>query len=217
MLQDRTVAAVHTAYMARAHHRSHAIRWPVCLAQRHRPNARVASQTRAHTSPARRRTASFAAAPAHFRPSHNSKQLPFCLTIIHSYAIVLHRTSTAVINVHLLLASSHHDLGARPVNDYGVRALTMWSEQTIGLALALSSSIFIGSSFIIKKRGLRVAGSSGLRAGEGPATGQGLLRGTRRVRRVPTGAAVAQRCTRCFAAARHLSQLIERPSGLRAA
>lgn len=38
-------------------------------------------------------------------------------------------------------------------------------EQSIGLALAISSSIFIGSSFIIKKRGLRVAGASGLRAG----------------------------------------------------
>jgi hypothetical protein len=41
----------------------------------------------------------------------------------------------------------------------------MWSEQTIGLTLAVCSSIFIGSSFIIKKRGLRVAGSTGLRAG----------------------------------------------------
>eukprot|EP00877_Chromochloris_zofingiensis_P003214 jgi/Chrzof1/12894/Cz07g11110.t1 len=41
----------------------------------------------------------------------------------------------------------------------------MWSEQATGLALALSSSIFIGTSFIIKKRGLRVAGSTGLRAG----------------------------------------------------
>lgn len=39
-------------------------------------------------------------------------------------------------------------------------------EQTIGLALALSSSIFIGASFIIKKRGLRIAGSTGIRAGE---------------------------------------------------
>lgn len=35
----------------------------------------------------------------------------------------------------------------------------------MGLALAVSSSVFIGSSFIIKKRGLRVAGASGLRAG----------------------------------------------------
>lgn len=38
-------------------------------------------------------------------------------------------------------------------------------EQSIGLALAISSSIFIGSSFIVKKRGLRLAGQSGLRAG----------------------------------------------------
>jgi hypothetical protein len=39
------------------------------------------------------------------------------------------------------------------------------SDQSIGLALAVSSSIFIGSSFIVKKQGLRIAGSSGLRAG----------------------------------------------------
>ncbi len=38
-------------------------------------------------------------------------------------------------------------------------------DQTIGLVLAISSSIFIGSSFIVKKRGLRMAGSSGVRAG----------------------------------------------------
>ncbi|MEW5307685.1 MAG: hypothetical protein WDW36_010063 [Sanguina aurantia] len=43
----------------------------------------------------------------------------------------------------------------------------MVTDQTIGLLLAISSSIFIGSSFIIKKRGLRLAGSSGLRAGAG--------------------------------------------------
>lgn len=34
-----------------------------------------------------------------------------------------------------------------------------------GLILAVSSSIFIGSSFIIKKKGLKKAGASGLRAG----------------------------------------------------
>lgn len=39
------------------------------------------------------------------------------------------------------------------------------SDQARGLALACSSAIFIGSSFIIKKKGLRVAGSSGTRAG----------------------------------------------------
>lgn len=36
-----------------------------------------------------------------------------------------------------------------------------------GLALALSSSIFIGSSFIVKKKGLKKAGSTGVRAGSG--------------------------------------------------
>ena len=43
----------------------------------------------------------------------------------------------------------------------------VWSDQHIGLALAISSSVFIGSSFIVKKRGLRLAGASGLRAGAG--------------------------------------------------
>uniref|UniRef100_A0A7N0U3M0 Probable magnesium transporter n=1 Tax=Kalanchoe fedtschenkoi TaxID=63787 RepID=A0A7N0U3M0_KALFE len=36
-----------------------------------------------------------------------------------------------------------------------------------GLALAVSSSVFIGSSFIIKKKGLKKAGSNGVRAGSG--------------------------------------------------
>ncbi|KAK3013681.1 hypothetical protein RJ639_009164 [Escallonia herrerae] len=36
-----------------------------------------------------------------------------------------------------------------------------------GLVLALSSSIFIGSSFIIKKKGLKKAGATGIRAGSG--------------------------------------------------
>lgn len=34
-----------------------------------------------------------------------------------------------------------------------------------GLVLALSSSFFIGASFIVKKKGLKKAGSSGVRAG----------------------------------------------------
>ncbi|KAG7033403.1 putative magnesium transporter NIPA4, partial [Cucurbita argyrosperma subsp. argyrosperma] len=36
-----------------------------------------------------------------------------------------------------------------------------------GLILALSSSFFIGASFIVKKKGLKIAGSSGVRAGAG--------------------------------------------------
>lgn len=49
------------------------------------------------------------------------------------------------------------------------------NEQTIGLILAVSSSIFIGASFIVKKRGLRLAGSQGIRAGELPVSGLALL------------------------------------------
>ncbi|KAJ4723215.1 Protein of unknown function (DUF803) [Melia azedarach] len=41
------------------------------------------------------------------------------------------------------------------------------SDNVHGFVLALSSSIFIGSSFIIKKKGLKKAGNSGTRAGSG--------------------------------------------------
>ena len=39
------------------------------------------------------------------------------------------------------------------------------SDRTKGLVLAVSSSIFIGASFIVKKKGLRAAGATGIRAG----------------------------------------------------
>lgn len=40
------------------------------------------------------------------------------------------------------------------------------SDNVHGFVLAVSSSIFIGSSFIIKKKGLKKAGTTGTRAGE---------------------------------------------------
>lgn len=43
----------------------------------------------------------------------------------------------------------------------------MSSDNEKGLALAVSSSLFIGASFIIKKKGLKRAGVSGVRAGVG--------------------------------------------------
>ncbi|RWR85543.1 putative magnesium transporter NIPA4 isoform X2 [Cinnamomum micranthum f. kanehirae] len=43
----------------------------------------------------------------------------------------------------------------------------MSSDNIKGLILALSSSIFIGASFIVKKKGLKKAGASGIRAGVG--------------------------------------------------
>lgn len=43
----------------------------------------------------------------------------------------------------------------------------MSADNIKGLVLALSSSIFIGASFIVKKKGLKKAGSSGVRAGSG--------------------------------------------------
>lgn len=39
------------------------------------------------------------------------------------------------------------------------------SDNVKGLALAISSSVFIGSSFIVKKKGLKKAGANGTRAG----------------------------------------------------
>ena len=41
----------------------------------------------------------------------------------------------------------------------------MSSDNIKGLCLALSSSLFIGASFIVKKKGLKKAGASGVRAG----------------------------------------------------
>ncbi|KAH9298822.1 hypothetical protein KI387_030504 [Taxus chinensis] len=50
----------------------------------------------------------------------------------------------------------------------GSSAPTALSSDNInGLVLALSSSLFIGASFIIKKKGLKRAGASGVRAGVG--------------------------------------------------
>ncbi|KAM1120450.1 hypothetical protein ACFX13_045301 [Malus domestica] len=43
----------------------------------------------------------------------------------------------------------------------------MSSDNINGLILALSSSLFIGASFIVKKKGLKKAGASGIRAGVG--------------------------------------------------
>ncbi|KAG0582541.1 hypothetical protein M758_3G067100 [Ceratodon purpureus] len=43
----------------------------------------------------------------------------------------------------------------------------MSSDNQKGLALAVSSSLFIGASFIIKKKGLKRAGATGVRAGSG--------------------------------------------------
>ncbi|KAK5841986.1 hypothetical protein PVK06_004312 [Gossypium arboreum] len=43
----------------------------------------------------------------------------------------------------------------------------MSSDNVKGLVLALSSSLFIGASFIVKKKGLKKAGASGIRAGVG--------------------------------------------------
>ncbi|KAK6240473.1 hypothetical protein SCA6_005862 [Theobroma cacao] len=43
----------------------------------------------------------------------------------------------------------------------------MSSDNVKGLVLALSSSFFIGGSFIVKKKGLKKAGASGIRAGVG--------------------------------------------------
>jgi magnesium transporter len=42
----------------------------------------------------------------------------------------------------------------------------MSADNIKGLVLAISSSFFIGASFIVKKKGLKKAGASGVRAGD---------------------------------------------------
>jgi hypothetical protein len=54
------------------------------------------------------------------------------------------------------------------------------SDSSKGLFLALSSSAFIGASFIVKKKGLRLAGASGLRAGAPQALRARARRGVAR-------------------------------------
>lgn len=46
----------------------------------------------------------------------------------------------------------------------------MVSDNEMGLVLAVSSSVFIGSSFILKKKGLKRAAANGTRAGFGGYT-----------------------------------------------
>lgn len=52
----------------------------------------------------------------------------------------------------------------------------MSSDNIKGLVLALSSSLFIGASFIVKKKGLKKAGASGVRAGKIPSIRHWVLR-----------------------------------------
>eukprot|EP00249_Psilotum_nudum_P020878 c27882_g3_i5 orf=617-1735(-) len=49
----------------------------------------------------------------------------------------------------------------------GSSFMYMSADNVKGLILALSSSLFIGASFIVKKKGLKKAGASGIRAGVG--------------------------------------------------
>ncbi|KMZ64890.1 putative Non-imprinted in Prader-Willi/Angelman syndrome region protein,putative [Zostera marina] len=51
--------------------------------------------------------------------------------------------------------------------DSGGFTAGMSADNIKGLILALSSSVFIGASFIVKKKGLKKAGASGVRAGAG--------------------------------------------------
>jgi hypothetical protein len=53
---------------------------------------------------------------------------------------------------------------AAPASASGFGGLS--SDNAKGLALAVSSSAFIGASFIVKKLGLKRAADSGVRAGE---------------------------------------------------
>lgn len=56
--------------------------------------------------------------------------------------------------------------GAQLVGRWVESYTGMSTDNIKGLLLALSSSLFIGASFIVKKKGLKKAGASGVRAGE---------------------------------------------------
>ncbi|AQK93674.1 putative magnesium transporter NIPA4 [Zea mays] len=57
--------------------------------------------------------------------------------------------------------------GAQLVGRWVESYTGMSTDNIKGLLLALSSSLFIGASFIVKKKGLKKAGASGVRAGVG--------------------------------------------------
>lgn len=59
------------------------------------------------------------------------------------------------------MAASVTSLAAAAADSYR----GMSSDNIKGLVLGLSSSFFIGASFIVKKKGLKKAGASGVRAG----------------------------------------------------
>lgn len=65
----------------------------------------------------------------------------------------------------LLNTSRHSRLGTPDGHLTTADSMGGFNDQVTGLVLAVSSSIFIGASFIIKKKGLQKAGSTGLRAG----------------------------------------------------
>ncbi|OVA01542.1 Magnesium transporter NIPA [Macleaya cordata] len=58
-------------------------------------------------------------------------------------------------------------MAAEDTQSWTISYKGMSSDNIKGLVLALSSSIFIGASFIVKKKGLKKAGASGTRAGVG--------------------------------------------------
>ncbi|XP_062180930.1 probable magnesium transporter NIPA4 isoform X2 [Phragmites australis] len=58
-------------------------------------------------------------------------------------------------------------MGGPRLGSWVVSYTGMSADNIKGLLLALSSSLFIGASFIVKKKGLKKAGASGVRAGVG--------------------------------------------------
>lgn len=61
-------------------------------------------------------------------------------------------------------------MGGARLGSWVVSYTGMSADNIKGLLLALSSSLFIGASFIVKKKGLKKAGASGVRAGGSRAT-----------------------------------------------
>lgn len=78
-----------------------------------------------------------------------------------------HRSAMAPAGSSPVVGAASHSIDALSFSAFARGGLSMDSENKRGVTLALVSSIFIGTSFIIKKKGLMMAGQTGLRASAG--------------------------------------------------
>lgn len=90
----------------------------------------------------------------------NGKRVFLCYW---SFWIIEEKKGTVFVVFKLLCGSGYMGSSQQPTSFGDPQEIS--SDNVKGLCLAISSSLFIGSSFIIKKKGLQKAGASGVRAG----------------------------------------------------